>query len=141
MSRVFELSIEADLKLLKNVRSFIDQSGSRLGAGAKAIGDLCLVVDEAVTNIIQHGYGGREGSVNLQFHREGDAAVVRIRDAAPPFDDTLVHPPKLETSLSERKFGGMGVYLIRKLTDEAEYRSLPDGGNVLRLVKHGVFPE
>jgi hypothetical protein len=35
----------------------------------------------------------------------------------------------------------MGVYLIRKLTDEADFRPLPGGGNELRLVKRGAIAE
>ena len=48
--------------------------------------------------------------------------------------------PHLDESLSERAYGGMGVYLIRKLTDEADFRPLPGGGNELHLLKKNVVP-
>jgi len=139
MSRVFEFSIEADLGNLKEVRSFIESSGNSLGVKSDTLGDLCLVVDEAVTNIILHGYDGRDGNVDVQMERSGDSVVISIRDTAKPFDAADVKTPHLETSLREREFGGMGVFLIRKLTDEAEFRTLPAGGNELRLVKRGAF--
>jgi serine/threonine-protein kinase RsbW len=139
MNRVFELSVKADLENLKEVRSFVDHAGKNLGVESDTLGDLCLVVDEAVTNIILHGYDGREGTVDVQLKPDGDAVVIHIRDQAKAFDAHTVHPPELDTSLSERKFGGMGVYLIRKLTDEAEFRTLPGQGNELRLVKRGAI--
>jgi serine/threonine-protein kinase RsbW len=139
MSRFFEFSIEADLENLKEVRSFIESSGNALGVISDTLGDLCLVVDEAVTNIILHGYDGRDGNVDVQMERDGDSVVISIRDTANSFDAADVETPHLETSLREREFGGMGVFLIRKLTDVAEFRSLPGQGNELRLVKHAAF--
>ena len=139
MTQVFEYSIEADLENLKEARSFIESSGNALGLNSDTLGDLCLVVDEAVTNIILHGYDGRDGTVDIQMERDGDSIVISIRDAAKSFDAADVETPHLKTSLREREFGGMGVFLIRKLTDEAEFRTLPAGGNELRLVKRRAF--
>jgi len=139
MSRVFELSVDADLENLKEVRSFFNHAGESLGVEKNTLGDLCLVVDEAVTNVILHGYEGRDGVVSVQVERDEDAVVICIRDKAKFFDGSHVKTPQLKAGLSERAFGGMGVYLIKKLTDEAEFRALPDQGNELRLVKRGAF--
>lgn len=139
MTRVSELSVEADLGNLKKVRSFISETGKSLGADDDSVGDMCLVVDEAVTNVILHGYDGRKGTVEVSVEREGNALVITIRDQAKAFNPDEVEAPHLEESLSERDYGGMGVYLINKLTDEAEFRQLPGGGNELRLVKKEVI--
>jgi len=139
MPRVFEFSSETGLENLREVRSFIESSGKALGVNSDTLGDLCLVVDEAVTNIILHGYDGQAGTVDLMMKRDGDSIVISIRDGAKAFNASNVESPHLDESLSERAFGGMGVFLIRKLTDEAEFRSLPGAGNELRLVKHDAF--
>ncbi len=139
MPQVFEFSIEADLGNLKEIRSFIESSGKGLGVDPVTLGDLCLVVDEAVTNIILHGYNGQGGAVDVQVKREGDDVVISIRDQADAFNAKDVETPHLDTSLAEREFGGMGVFLIRKLTDEAEFRTLAGQGNELRLLKRGAF--
>jgi serine/threonine-protein kinase RsbW len=140
MSQVFELSIEANLENLSKVRSFFNKAGQSLGVDSDTIGDLCLVVDEAVTNVIVHGYDGQQGTVDIQIERDNNDLVIQIRDQAESFDPGNVDAPHLEESLSERAYGGMGVYLIRKLTDEAEFRPLSGGGNELRLVRRGVIP-
>lgn len=141
MTRVSELSVEADLGNLKKVRSFISETGKSLGANEDSVGDMCLVVDEAVTNVILHGYDGHNGTVEVVVESESDALVITIRDQAKAFNPNEVEAPHLEESLIERDYGGMGVYLINKLTDEAEFRQLPGGGNELRLVKRGVISE
>ena len=140
MSRSHEFSVEADLENLKAVRSFIERAGGDLGVGETTLGDLCLVVDEAVTNIIVHGYRGDAGRIDLSVLQEGRDLVIRIVDNAPAFDAGDVEAPHLEEALSQRKFGGMGVYLIRRMTDEATFTPLPDGGNELRLVKRHALP-
>jgi len=139
MTRVFKFSTDAELDNLKKIRAFIVNSGNTLNVNGDTLGDLCLVVDEAITNIIVHGYDGLDGTVDIQMKRDGDAVVITIRDKAKYFDADEVEPPHLDTSLADREFGGMGVFLIKKLTDEAEFITLPGQGNELRLVKKGLF--
>jgi serine/threonine-protein kinase RsbW len=139
MSQGYELSIQADLEKLQEIRQFIDQAGSGLGVSEEALGDLRLVVDEAVTNIVLHGYRGKGGAVKIHVGRDGDAVVVTIRDQAAAFDASDADEPQLDTALSERAYGGMGLFLIRKMTDEAEFRSLQGQGNELRVVKRGAI--
>jgi serine/threonine-protein kinase RsbW len=139
MPGAFELAVDADLENLGEIRSFVKQAGAALGVRDDALGDLCLVVDEAVTNVILHGYRGARGPVEIHVQRDGDAVVILLRDRARAFDGRGIEAPHLDESLAERKFGGMGVYLIRKLTDEAEYRPLAGRGNELRLVKRGAI--
>jgi serine/threonine-protein kinase RsbW len=140
VSRSHEFSVEADLENLKAVRSFIERAGGDLGVDETTLGDLCLVVDEAVTNIIVHGYQGGEGRIDLSVLQEGQDLVIRIVDDAPAFEAGDVEAPHLEQGLSQRKFGGMGVYLIRRMTDEATFTPLPGGGNELRLLKRHALP-
>ena len=96
--------------------------------------DLRLAVDEAVTNVVIHGYKESDGIVELHMHAEGDAVFIRIRDHAANFDPSQVKTPQLDTELKDRPFGGMGIFLIRKMTDEAEFLPLAGGGNEIRLL-------
>lgn len=137
--QVFDLSVKASLENLKLVRQYIDQAGESLGVNESALGDLRLVVDEAVTNVIIHGYGDLEGMVELHMEGEGDTVIIRIRDRAKTFDPSNVNAPQLDTALKDRPFGGMGIFLIKKMTDEAEFLPLPGGGNEIRLVKRGAI--
>ncbi len=132
---VFDLSIRASLDNLQEVRSYIDRMGASLGVRESVLGDLRLVVDEAVTNVIIHGYEEADGLVEINMKGEGDAVIIRIRDRAKSFDPSGVNTPQLDTALKDRPFGGMGIFLIKKMTDEAEFLQLPGGGNEIRLLK------
>lgn len=59
-----------------------------------------------------------------------------IRDQGKPFDPSGVPQPNLTDDLSRRKIGGLGMYLMRRLMDEVDYRSYPDDENVLTMTKH-----
>ena len=137
--QVFDLSVKASLDNLQKIRQYIDQAGKSLGVSESALGDLRLVVDEAVTNVIIHGYGDADGSVELHMEADGDAVIIRIRDQAKTFDASHINAPQLDTALKDRPFGGMGIFLIKKMTDEAEFLPLPGGGNEIRLVKRGAI--
>ena len=139
MEKVFDLSVKASLENLQVIRQYIDRVGARLGVNEKALGDLRLVVDEAVTNVILYGYGDLDGTVELHAEGDGDSVIIRIRDQAKTFDSSHVSEPQLDTALKDRPFGGMGIFLIKKMTDEAEFLPLPGGGNEIRLVKRGAI--
>ena len=135
----FDLGVEASLENLDEIRVFIDQSGKQLGVDKNVLADLRLVVDEAVTNIVIHGYKGNGGQVGLHMEADGENIIIRIRDQAQWFDEDSVSPPQLDTQLANRPFGGMGLFLIQKMTDESIFRKLPEGGNELELVKRGAI--
>lgn len=132
----FRLLTHADVNRLSEIRRFIQDSAEALDV-APAIGmKVSLAVDEAVTNIAAYGYGGTAGKLEIRVKREGDLLTVQLRDEAAAFDPTQVDSPNLELPLEERPLGGMGLYFIRKMTDEVRYRSLAPKGNELTLVKH-----
>lgn len=136
------LRIPATVNELAAVRRFIRQQGDQAGADPRVVADIVQAVDESVTNVILHGYRGKEGSVEVEVEVEvgqsGKTLVVRLRDQAPVFDPTLVPAPDITASLDERPLGGMGVFLARVMMDSVTYERTKDG-NELTLVK-GINP-
>lgn len=129
------LRISAELHQLARVRQFVADTAAALGASAAEADDLVLAVDESVTNIIEHGYGGGPGEVEVEVAREAESVIVRLRDSAALFDPTQLPDPDLSLTLDERPVGGLGAYLVRQLVDQVIHQASPRGGNVLTLVK------
>jgi serine/threonine-protein kinase RsbW len=132
------LCIAAKLNNLREIRRFIQETATALGVDAAMIPDIVLAVDEAASNIVFHGYQVREGVIQIEVERRGNALVVRLRDEATPFDPTSVPPPDLSLPLEQRPLGGMGIHLMRQVMDEVIHRITPQGGNELTLVKRGL---
>jgi serine/threonine-protein kinase RsbW len=132
------LRIAAELANLAAIRRFVSAEAESLGIVRAAIDDMIQAVDESATNVIRHGYRGQPGTIEIEVAREGDDLAVSIRDYAPPFDPTTYPPPDLTLPLERRRFGGMGIHLMRECTDDVIYRVAPDGANELTLLKKAI---
>ena len=129
------LTIEADGERLADVRAFVRAQAAAAGADEESTSDLVQAVDELVCNVIEHGYRGRPGTIDVDVRVTGRTLVVRIRDRAAAFDPRSVPPPAVDLPLVRRPLGGMGVHLARTLTDRLDHRILPGGGNEVTLSK------
>ncbi len=129
------LTLEADIKQLARVREFVAQSAFSLTHPSEAIDELVLALDEAVTNVIVHGYQNKSGPMRIEVGLEPGALVVILSDQSLAFDPTEVPSPDITLPLEKRKPGGLGVHMMRHLTDRLFYQRTPDGENRLTLVK------
>lgn len=131
-----KLVVEASTTNLAKVRDFITEASSELGVDTSIAEDLQLAVDEAVTNIILHGYGETPGDIEVQMYKQDEGVVVAIRDDAPAFDFRAVVEPDLSISpLDQVAPGGYGISLITRLVDDIKQNVTAGGRNELLLVK------
>ena len=95
--------------------------------------DLKLALTEACTNSVKHAYGedGR-GTVDIVYELRGDRLAVEVGDAGSGFDPAGGRTGNGDDELEE---GGLGIEIIRALTDEVEIAERPGGGSRLRFVK------
>ncbi len=120
------------MEKLAEIGDFITDSMREFGLEDRKIFGVQMAVDEACANIINYGYTGEEGMINISCRRSGEEVLVVIKDRGKPFDPTSVPPPDLDASLEERKIGGLGVYFMKTLVDEVKYE-FRDGKNVLTM--------
>ena len=129
------LQIQADLDELVQVRQFVEETAVIHINDLQIVSDLILAVDEAVTNIIRHGYQHQSGNIAITINCQNGQFEIKLCDWSHNFDPTRVPSSNPNIPLSQRKPGGMGVHMMRHLTDELQYQQLPDGRNELKLIK------
>jgi serine/threonine-protein kinase RsbW len=129
----------ATVRDLNDIREFLESAIATLGGDEDVAGDLVLAVNEAVTNVMLHGYEDRPAALTVCVEADGGDLLVRLIDDAPHFDPTAVPPPDINLPLEDRPLGGLGVHMMRQLTDELIYRVNSDGRNELIFVKRGVL--
>ena len=129
------LRIPAQISQLARARQFVEETGARLGLPRAVTEPLTLAVDESLSNIVQHGYQDKVGTVELEMERTENVVVVRLRDQGPPFDPTRLPDPDITLPLNQRPVGGLGVYLTRRSVDSVAYERTAAGDNQLTLTK------
>ena len=105
------------------------------GFGERAIYSVQLAADEAASNIIEHAYAGRpRETFLLRCEYSKDRLIMTFLDDGQSFDFSRVKTPDLTADLSQRKIGGLGIFLMHKLMDEVDYK-VTRSGNFLTLIK------
>jgi serine/threonine-protein kinase RsbW len=97
----------------------------------EALHDLKLALTEACTNSVKHAYGEDGGSVDIVYELLADRLAVEVGDAGTGFEPSSGRANGDE-DLEE---GGLGIAIIRALTDEVEIGEREGGGSRLRFVK------
>jgi serine/threonine-protein kinase RsbW len=121
---------------LAEIGEFVARAAGAAGLSADAAYAVEMAVDEACTNIIVHAYGGEgRGDIECTCQINGNGLTVTLRDRGCPFDPSSVPEPNVDATLQNRREGGLGLYLIRKLMDDVRFKFTPDAGNILTMVK------
>lgn len=97
---------------------------------------LRLSIEEAVENVVRYAYDGGIGWLEAGTSLDQDSLVltIELRDAGVPFNPLEKEDPDVTLSADERKIGGLGIFLCKKMMDSIEYR-YEDGNNVLTMTK------
>lgn len=134
--KAVSLIVAANFECLPRCTEFAAAQARQAGFPAARVRDIELVVEEVVSNICRHGYRDRSGTVELRCRRlEGFQLELEFVDHGPPFDMLALPSPDLSVDVEQRDVGGLGVPVVRALTDQASYRR--DGErNIVRLVVH-----
>ena len=128
-----EIRVLSDPCHLCVVRAAISAAADRGGLEEPERDKLVLATDEAMSNVIRHGYGGRTDSpiaVTLsKINENGRAGIqVVIEDESGTVDVSRIR----RRSLDEVRPGGLGVNIIYDSIDEVDYAPRP-GDVGLRL--------
>lgn len=126
--RIERLGVRSDPGLFRDVRRWLN--GILAGAGwlEEERSDLVVALSEACSNAHRYAYEGRKsGRIDLQVELSADGVEIRVRDYGKGFDPRDYRAPEL----GRPREGGYGIYLMKRLTDRLEHRSMETGTLVL----------
>jgi serine/threonine-protein kinase RsbW len=132
-SRVFP----ARFASLSRIAEFVKKAAQAAQIDARGVYAVQMAVDEAVSNIINHAYGGEsDETIRCTYHVHAKGLTVQLRDHGERFDPDEVPAPNLCPVLEERDAGGLGFYFICSFMDEVNFDFSETEGNVLTLIKY-----
>ena len=134
-----ELHMRADPEYLCVARAVVRQVARILGLKEDKSELVALGVEEALTNIIRHSYGGpcdkpiiMKLSKSERHDKNKAVLEIAIRDFGKQVDPESIKAPKPE----ELRLGGRGVHIMESVMDEIEFSRADDGGMHLRMLKY-----
>lgn len=135
MQKTYQVTRAAEYESLGILRQYIARACQEAGISKEHTFDLQLCMDEACTNIIEHGYAGMNpGSIIFEMEISDEAVTMFITDFGHAFEPESVPKPDITASLEDRPEKGFGLFLIYSIMDAVDYRS-DESGNTLTLRK------
>ncbi len=113
----------ARMESLHELLTVIRNEAKKRGFSEKLLQRIELVAEEALVNVFVHGYAHQNGEVEVICSvAEDPGLTIEIRDRGIPFNPLSLAAPDVQADLADRRIGGMGVFLIRKMADRVDYR-------------------
>jgi anti-sigma regulatory factor (Ser/Thr protein kinase) len=117
------VTIRNELPELERVHEVIVAFAAGAGAPREFPEEMFLVAEEVLVNTISYGYEDEAThEIELGLSVEGGEFRMRFTDDAMAYDPLAREDPDLDAPTAERGVGGLGIYLVKSLTDEANYR-------------------
>jgi serine/threonine-protein kinase RsbW len=137
----YTLRIPSATDNLEIIRMFVSSVARKVGFTEDAVNTIELAVDEACSNVIEHAYDGRDDQdIGVAVRIDYRKLTVLVTDRGKSFDFKGMEMPDMKKYLAEIRVGGLGIYLMKMLMDEVDYRSDADG-NEVRMVKYRIPPK
>lgn len=132
-----ELTIEATIENITAVTDFVNGLLEGYHCPMKAQMQIDIAIDELFGNIAHYAYDPETGPATVQVEVQEDpmAVIITFIDHGKPYDPLSGKDPDLTIPLEERKEGGLGVFLVKKVMDDVRYE-YKEGRNILRIKKH-----
>jgi serine/threonine-protein kinase RsbW len=132
-SQNHKLVIPSDLNELPDVEAFTEKLSIEAGFSEADRDSIAISVTELVANAISHGNKCDVNKVvNIEFTISPGEFIFVVQDQGDGFVPEEVADPLAPENLL--KDSGRGIYIVRALMDEVEYKPTPNGTYV-RIVK------
>ena len=97
--------------------------------------DLKICLEEVIINIFKHGSSvdGQPLEVDVSLTRSDEKSIIaKIVDNATPFNIVeMGGAVDFQSSLEDRPIGGVGIHLVKNLSDKLEYEELKGGNKII----------
>ena len=133
MTRTIEVG--GELSEVSRVQEELEQLWEAASLPGEIECTVSLALEEVLSNVLRHGgEGSGQGGTLVTFRVLDRGFEFEVSDCGLAYDPLLRPDPDLKAPLEERRPGGLGVFLVKKLADEVSYQRR-DGRNNLRFFK------
>ena len=124
------ITVIADDKSMIPVSEFVKSLTEKLAVVPKVANKVSIAVDEIYSNIIN--YSGAE-LATISYEIKDGRLYITFTDDGIPYNPLEAEEPDITLSAEERKIGGLGIFMVKKMTESMEY-TYEDEKNILKLI-------
>ena len=130
------ITAEAKIENIALVTDFVNSILEKNECSMKVQMEIDIVIDEIFSNIAYYAYAPGSGEATVQVEIEDSPKRMELVfiDRRIPYNPLENKDPDGTLDIEERKIGGLGIFLVKKMMDEVLYEYV-DGQNILKLIK------
>ena len=118
--------VDANPQAFEDVMEFvftkIKDEDNLYPSAERVIKDLRLATEEIFINIVSYAYDGIKGEVRIGAEVSDGEISIEISDKGIPFNPLEKEEPDITSGIEQRKVGGLGIYIAKRMMDETSYR-------------------
>ncbi|MCE2776183.1 MAG: ATP-binding protein [Algoriphagus sp.] len=131
-----KLNLSCSTAALAELRSFLQQNQAIFKLSEVDRHQVTLAVEEVCANLIIHSHAcNPKEEIHLEVKELNKKIIVEITDKGDAFNLLDYKVPDLSQVIEEKRKGGIGILLVKKIMDEIEFES-KNGKNICRLIKN-----
>ena len=131
----YSFNLSCQTSSLSELRSFLQRTLTVFSLTESEKHQVTLAVEEVCANLIIHSHGcNPNDQIHLEVKNMTEGLIFEITDQGVAFNILEYEVPDLKKVMVERRKGGLGIILIKKIMDEIEFEST-NGKNICRLIK------
>jgi anti-sigma regulatory factor (Ser/Thr protein kinase) len=126
------LTLRSQISELAQISPWIEHLASQYAIPTKTQFAMNLCLEEALSNIVRHGYGGAPDHnifIDCRIPQSGVFLFV-VDDEAPHFNPVEALEPPIPGRLEDLQVGGQGIRLLRRFADNLKYEATPSGNRL-----------
>jgi serine/threonine-protein kinase RsbW len=121
------IKVGCSTKNLKEIRAFVCQTLQKLSVPEIEINMMVLAIDEVCANFIIHSNHCDENQhIELKIQDDIHGVSFEIMDEGEPFDESSYKEPDINQLVKEKKKGGIGLMLVKRIMDKIEFQKEKD---------------
>ncbi len=117
-----EMKFKRDIEALADVFQFVEDYSAANAIDQSVLFTLNFVIEELFTNMVKYNVSDTHSEILVELMKEDGRLIVKLVDnGVDEFDPTKSRDVDTTQSLEERKIGGLGIHLVKKMVDSIDY--------------------
>ena len=130
-----EIILENKLSEIRRISEITEKFCESNNLPMRILFDVNLSLDELLTNIVHYGFDDeKEHSIIVKLSLSKNILEITIEDDGKAFNPLNAEPPNLDQSIEDKPIGGLGIYLVKSLMTDINYKRVKNK-NILVLTK------